>query len=249
MEGGDDNSEQGRQRRKWTSFEEESLLDAIDSVLASEQRCDTRSTLLKIEHALNELCPNSNLKANPHIEPKLKKLKKDYSIIYDMIKKSGFAWNDIKKCVEVDSNENNKKAKGWRNKSYPMYKRLANIFGTDRANENAAEVPAEMMDEQSYNEDDINIENDTSLQVSQQSQVSQKKRKRNNEDRIILILDRLFEESGKRMQMVTDARVKGNEDRSDIASELKKMGLFVLDQIEALKIILEKPENISVFMS
>lgn len=105
MEGGDDNSEQGRQRRKWISFEEESLLDAIDSVLASEQRCDTRSTLLKIEHALNDLCPNSNLKANPHIESKLKKLKKDYSIIYDMINKSGFAWNDIKKCVEVDSNE------------------------------------------------------------------------------------------------------------------------------------------------
>ena len=118
-----------------------------------------------------------------------------------------------------------------------MYERLANIFGTDRANENAAEVPTEMMDEQSYNEDDRDIENDTSLQVSQQSQVSQKKRKRNNEDRIILILDRLFEESGKRMQMVTDAIVKGNEDRSDIAKELKNMRLSPLDQIEVMKMI------------
>ncbi|KAL6214375.1 hypothetical protein ACLB2K_013809 [Fragaria x ananassa] len=130
-----------------------------------------------------------------------------------------------------------------------MYERLANIFRTDRANENLVEVPTEMMDEQSYNEDDIDIENDTSPQVSQQSQVSQKKRKRNDEDRIILTLDRLFEESRKRMQMVTDAIMKGNEDRSDIASELKKMRLYVLDQIEALKIILEKPQNISMFMS
>nr|XP_011470694.1 PREDICTED: uncharacterized protein LOC105353330 [Fragaria vesca subsp. vesca] len=181
MEGGDDNSEQGRQRREWTSFEEESLLNAIDSVLASEQRCDTGSfksgTLLKIEHVLNKLCPNFNLKANPHIKSKLKKLKKDYNIIYDMINKSGFAWNDIKKCVEVDSNEvwdqyvqNNKKAKGWRNKSYPLFERLANIFGTDRANGNTTEVPADMVDEQSYNDYDLDLENDTSPQVSRQSQ-------------------------------------------------------------------------------
>ncbi|KAM5550510.1 hypothetical protein ABKV19_027590 [Rosa sericea] len=265
MESGDENTEQEKSRRVWTSFEEESLLNVLEGIVAGGQRCDTGSfksgTLIKIENALNLLCPNSNLKASPHIESKLKKLKKDYSIIYDMMNKSGFAWNDIKKCIEVDSNEvwdtyvqHNKKAKGWRNKKYPLFDRLATIFGGDRATGNVAEVPADMMEEQSNNEDDIGLENNTSpMSMSKdstgQSQVCQKKRKRNDEDKIMLALDKLFEESGKRMQLVTDAIVKGNEDRSDIAKELKKMGLSVLDQIEALKIILDKPHNISVFMS
>ncbi|XP_062019283.1 uncharacterized protein LOC133735861 isoform X3 [Rosa rugosa] len=265
MESGDENTEQGKSRRVWTSFEEESLLNVLDGIIAGGQRYDTGSfksgTLIKIENALNLLCPNSNLKASPHIESKLKKLKKDYSIIYDMMNKSGFAWNDIKKCIEVDSNEvwetylqHNKKAKGWRNKKYPLFDRLATIFGSDRATGDGAEVPADMMEEQSNNEDDIGIGNDTSpMSMRQdstgQSQVSQKKRKRNDEDKIMLALDKLFEESGKRMQAVTDAIVKGDEDRSDIAKELKKMGLSVLDQIEAFKIILDKPQNISVFMS
>ncbi|KAM5577185.1 hypothetical protein ABKV19_007834 [Rosa sericea] len=265
MESGDENTEQGKSRRVWTSFEEESLLNVLDGIVAGGQRCDIGSfksgTFSKIKNALNLLCPNSNLKATPHIESKLKKLKKDYSIIYDMMNKSGFAWNDIKKCIEVDSNEvwdmyvqHNKKAKGWRNKKYPLFDRLATIFGNDRATGNAAEVPADMMEEQSNNEGDLGLENDTSpmsinKDSSGQSQVSQKKRKRNDEDKIMLALDKLFEESGKRMQLVTYAIVKDNEDRYDIAKELKNMGLSVLDQIEALKIILDKPQNISVFMS
>ncbi|KAM5546410.1 hypothetical protein ABKV19_002496, partial [Rosa sericea] len=158
MESGDENTEQGKSRYVWTSFEEESLLNVLDGIIAGGQRRDTGSfksgTLLKIENALNLLCPNSNLKASPHIESKLKELKKDYSIIYDMMNMSGFAWNDIKKCIEVDSNEvwdtylqHNKKAKGWRNKKYPLFDRVATIFGSDRATGNGVEVPADMMEE------------------------------------------------------------------------------------------------------
>ena len=70
MEAGDENSE--KQRRKWTDYEVEALLNAIDSVLATEQRCDTGNfksgTLQRIERKLNELCPNCNLKVSPHIE-------------------------------------------------------------------------------------------------------------------------------------------------------------------------------------
>ncbi|KAL6269411.1 hypothetical protein ACE6H2_026322 [Prunus campanulata] len=53
----------------------------------------------------------------------------------------------------------------------------------------------------------------------------------------------------KRLQMVTEAIIKCNEDRSDIAKELKKMGFSPLDLIAALKLILEKPHHISMFMS
>lgn len=56
-----------------------------------------------IKRALTEMCPYSILKFNPHIESKLKKWKKQCEIVYDMLNKSGFGWNDTLKCVEVDS--------------------------------------------------------------------------------------------------------------------------------------------------
>ncbi|KAH0981212.1 hypothetical protein GBA52_008389 [Prunus armeniaca] len=82
---------------------------------------------------------------------------------------------------------------------------------------------------------------------------NQSKRKRDagssDEEKIVTVLEKLFEASGKRIQMVTEAMIKGNENRFDIAKELKKMGSSPLDQIAALKLILKKPQNISMFMS
>ncbi|BFG30879.1 hypothetical protein CerSpe_171530 [Prunus speciosa] len=115
--------------------------------------------MVQMEKALNIKCPDSGRKACPHIESKLKKWKKQYSIVYDMINTSGFAWNDIKKCVEVDSNDawetyvqHHKEATEWRSKPFPLFDRLSNIFGKDRANGQRAEAPADMMEEQSNNE-------------------------------------------------------------------------------------------------
>ena len=85
------------------------MLNILDDVVASGQRCDMGSfksgTMTIIERALTETCPNSGLKINPHIEWKLKKQKKQYEIVYDMLNKSGFGWNDSLKCVEVDNND------------------------------------------------------------------------------------------------------------------------------------------------
>ncbi|KAI5316893.1 hypothetical protein L3X38_036600 [Prunus dulcis] len=110
----------------------------------------------------------------------------------------------------VDSNEawetyvhHHKNAAEWRNKSFPLFDRLANIFGKDRVNEKGAEVPSEMMEEQGNNEVDASDDNDTSP----------------------------------------------IEDRSDIAKEVKEMGFSAMDQIKALKVILDKPKTISLFKS
>ena len=87
------------------------------------------------------------------------------------------------------------------------------------------------------------------------SENSERKRKRRTEnssdgtDKIVHALEKLFAESRKRMQMVTEAIVKGNEDRSDIAKMLKDMGLSPMDQIDALTLILEKPPTVAVFQS
>ena len=86
------------------------LLIILEDVVPRGHHFDTGAfkfgTIIMIEKKLADMCPNSNLKANPHIESKLKiGKKKRYSIVYDMLNKSGFGWNDSKKCVEVDSDE------------------------------------------------------------------------------------------------------------------------------------------------
>ncbi|XP_050128241.1 uncharacterized protein LOC126604955 [Malus sylvestris] len=120
--------------RKWEAFEEEVLLSVLEDFVARKQRCDTgafkQGTLIEIAKDVNVLCPHSNIKASPHIESKLKKWKKTYSLVVDMINTSGFAWNDVKKCVEVDSDDawqtyvqKNKEADRWRSKHFPLYDR------------------------------------------------------------------------------------------------------------------------------
>lgn len=115
-----------------------------------------------------------------------------------------------------------------------------------------------MMEEEDQNEiDDIGAENVASPMTKDgsQSEISQRKRKRaagtsgDGSETLVVALQKLFEESGKRMERVTEVILRGNEDRSDIALELKNMGLSPRDQIKALTLILEKPQTISVFKS
>ena len=96
MEVGGSNNDHSRKvvRRTWTRDEEEALLTILEDIVARGQRCNTSSfksgTITMIERFLFNMCPQSGLKANPHIESKLKKWKKQYGIIYDMLNKSRF---------------------------------------------------------------------------------------------------------------------------------------------------------------
>lgn len=105
------NNDQGKKgsRRTWSTEEEYALLNVLDDVVARGQRCDTGQfkpgTLNLIEVKLAKICPASGLKATPHIESKLKKWKKEYAMVCDMLKKSGSGWNDVNKCVKVDTDE------------------------------------------------------------------------------------------------------------------------------------------------
>ena len=97
-------------RRTWSKFEEDALLNVLEDVLVKGgNRCDNGTvrpgTWKEIEKALNVLIPSSGIRASPHIENKYRMLKKQYSIVFDMVNTSGFSWNDVKKCVQVDSDE------------------------------------------------------------------------------------------------------------------------------------------------
>ncbi|XP_060674018.1 uncharacterized protein LOC107430438 isoform X2 [Ziziphus jujuba] len=207
--GGCSNNNKGSEaKRTWSKGEEEALLNILDEAIASGQRCDTGSfkpgTLNMIERQLAEMCPNSGLRASPHIESKMKKWKKQYGIIYDMLNKSGFGWNDSLKCVEVDSDDAwkayvqcNPSAKSWRSKHFPMYERLTDIFGKDRATGVGAQTPIDLVNDINMkvaNEqfDDICSPmsvNQTHSEPSTQSQARRKRKDKAKDDDIVKGLD------------------------------------------------------------
>ncbi|KAL5846271.1 hypothetical protein ACOSQ3_009795 [Xanthoceras sorbifolium] len=208
-----------KQRRAWTIFEEESFLTVLEDFVANGKHCDTGNF---------KICPGSNLKANPHLESKLKKWKKKIT--------------------------HHSSAAEWRNKPYPIFDRLANIFGKDRANGKGAEVPNEMIVNIDNDESDDVIEDASPISINKESNNSRstqgkRKRRSSNDGALVSVLKELVEISAKKMDIVAEAFRNRNEDRSDIAKELKDMRLSPFEQIKALKFILEKPQNISLFMS
>ncbi|EXB70343.1 hypothetical protein L484_003214 [Morus notabilis] len=159
-------------------------------------------------------------------------LKKQYRKVYDMLNRSGFGWNDIKKCVEVDSDEAwlsyvqvNKDAEGWRNKSIPIYDRLANIFGKDRAIGRGVETPADMR----VDVDDETEEDDTTRSVNQTSSRPSNRRKRscleNMQDGMLEVASS-FKKIFEQMRLIREQLIPGNGDGKDIALRVKERGLF-----------------------
>ncbi|TXG61250.1 hypothetical protein EZV62_012613 [Acer yangbiense] len=194
-------------------------------------RCDTGSfksgTSTQIEKTLNSILPNSGIKASPHIDYKIRFWKKQYGIVFDMLNTSGFGWNDTKKCVEVDSNEAHKEAEGWRNKSFPLYERLVNIFGKDRATGQVAGTPQQILDERARR--------DTLTPVGFKE--------------VENVIHNVFQQSCNEMKELAASVFGHNEDMSDIADELATMRLELNDELDALTLILKKPSNISAFKS
>ena len=64
--------------------------------------CFKTSYLLELERRIARKIPNCNLKGKPHIESRIKTLKKDLSTIFDMIQgcgKSAFGWDSTRNMV------------------------------------------------------------------------------------------------------------------------------------------------------
>ncbi|KAK9932707.1 hypothetical protein M0R45_019932 [Rubus argutus] len=127
-------------------------------------------------------------------------------MIYDMLNKSGFGWNDVRKCVEVDNDEAcyayikyHKDADGWRGKPFSRYERLAHVFGVDRVIGKAAKVPAaiveevnqELKNQEPVDAFDSKLEGDQlSTAKSEEFTSKSKRRKREDDDKIVHGLDK-----------------------------------------------------------
>ncbi|CAL5336750.1 unnamed protein product [Camellia sinensis] len=124
----------GKPRRFWNHREELFLITTMKDVTASNPRWKFDNNQFRVgfynecEKKILSTFPGTDLRATPHIDSKIKLWRKQYNILQDMLKISGFGWDDEQKMVLVDSDD-----------PFPFYEDWLLLFGKDRATGELAE--------------------------------------------------------------------------------------------------------------
>ncbi|EOX94440.1 Uncharacterized protein TCM_004023 [Theobroma cacao] len=147
-------------KRKWNYHEDVALISALtDLHNIRKYNADTGfrgGYLMELENMLATKLPNANLKAKPHIESRIKTLKKEWVIIYDMVqgtRTSGFGWNDQRNMVVTDDSvwesyiQSHKEAAPFRTKSFHFFNELSLIYVKDRATGKDAQTTTDILKE------------------------------------------------------------------------------------------------------
>ncbi|OMO84822.1 hypothetical protein COLO4_21831 [Corchorus olitorius] len=98
-----------KKSRRWFPDEDAALITAmVDMCNVGRFNVDSGfkgGYLLELERMFHESLPQANIKAKPHIESRIRTLKKEWGIIYDMINgtnTSGFGWDDHRKMLTAE---------------------------------------------------------------------------------------------------------------------------------------------------
>ncbi|KAL7186544.1 hypothetical protein ACSBR2_028305 [Camellia fascicularis] len=132
----------GKPRRFWNNREEVFIITTMKDVIASNPRVGFYN---ECEKKILSAFPATDLRATPHIDSKIKLWRKQYNTLQDMLKISGFGWNDEQKIVLVDNDDvwqnyvRGVGCKGMRNKPILFYEDWLILFGKDRATGELAE--------------------------------------------------------------------------------------------------------------
>ncbi|KAK9271313.1 hypothetical protein L1049_026903 [Liquidambar formosana] len=132
-------------KHQWTPVEDEKLVKSLYELYTmGTWKCDTSfkfSYFLQVEKILAQKIPGFGVRATLHIESHVKTLKKQTMAIANMFTiGSGFSRNNEDKMVQAEKSvfnlwvKTHPAAKGLRNKPFPHYDTLLEIFGKDRAN-------------------------------------------------------------------------------------------------------------------
>ncbi|RWR94855.1 putative myb/SANT-like domain-containing protein [Cinnamomum micranthum f. kanehirae] len=156
----------GKNKRKWTDAEDKELVYALfDMVNAGTHKADNGfkpGFLGVIEAVLKQKLPGSGIKAKPHIDSRIKTMKKDFRVVYDMLNGencSGFGWDPQKNVVVAEDEvwngyvKTHKGAGQWSSRSFPHYEMLCTIFGKDRATGKGAATTEDVLNEVTRNEE------------------------------------------------------------------------------------------------
>lgn len=119
-----------------------------------------------LELMLNNKFPGCGLKAIPHIESKFKWFKDKYAIVAEMVNKtSGFQWDEETSTIQCERQayddfcKTHPKAGGLWKTPFPYLSKLDDIFGVERANGLAAELPEDSI--HNLEKDVVHLDNDS----------------------------------------------------------------------------------------
>lgn len=97
----------GRNKRMWTADEDDELVKALCEVSA-DPRYKVEGGAFKncysqgIENILAQKLPGRGIKASPHVDSRLKVMKRKYYSIKDMLSLPGFSWDDTRKMIQCE---------------------------------------------------------------------------------------------------------------------------------------------------
>ncbi|CAI9269445.1 unnamed protein product [Lactuca saligna] len=183
-----------RNYRNWTITEDVKLVETlVNMVNIGGFKADNGfkyGYLLHLENTLKEKIPNSGILGKPHIESRIKTMKKDWQVVYDMVNgtnTSGFGYDSSTHSVTAEPAvwdsyiQVHKEAGKWRNEIFPHYEDLCIIFGKDRAQGNKAKDFAQMEEDATNEEQSEQIEDVFEEQTTENEEspnTGSKKRKR-----------------------------------------------------------------------
>ncbi|KAG6396784.1 hypothetical protein SASPL_142941 [Salvia splendens] len=121
-----------RTRRSWSTREEEALMLALKDLVVNKWKSDNGfrgGYLARIEEIIKRECPNSDIKATPHISSKLQQWKKTIHLWLTCSIEAALA--SITRAITRLILDNN--ARYMRFKLWPLFDEWKEIFGKDRA--------------------------------------------------------------------------------------------------------------------
>ncbi|KAG8379692.1 hypothetical protein BUALT_Bualt07G0115400 [Buddleja alternifolia] len=233
-----DTRDRRKNKRKWKYEEDAKLVDALlDMVNLGTYKADNGfipGYLNYVEEKMHVSLPNSGLKAKPHIESRIKTLKKDFNIVYDMLNSpntSGFGMDPIRKYITADKAvwdehlQSHPAHSSWQNKSFPFYDDLLTIFGKDH-----------------------------SMGINAEGVHNQKKKKRSrSQDNLTIMTDSIKEAAsviGNEIAKAIGVDTEISEKRQKIDSEIRKItNLTISEIIKAVCHVARDHELTDVFFS
>ncbi|KAI8535033.1 hypothetical protein RHMOL_Rhmol10G0143600 [Rhododendron molle] len=140
--------------RSWRKSEEDALMKCMLSEAAERWKAENgfkTGYFTHLQKELHKVLPGCNLKANPHIDSKVRHWKSVWARIVDITNLSGYGWDAVNKRIDVEQavwdaylKAHPKKAQGLYGKSFPYFEDWQTIFGKDRATGAAAKDYDEM---------------------------------------------------------------------------------------------------------
>ncbi|MFQ6634630.1 hypothetical protein Gotur_010915, partial [Gossypium turneri] len=105
--------------------------------------------LNELEKILEKVLPNAMLKAKPNLESRIRTLKRDWSIVYDMLSgktNSGFGWDEHRQLV-VAEDASHEEAGQFKHHNFPYYDQLTAIYAKDQATRKDAQTAVDIIEE------------------------------------------------------------------------------------------------------